>query len=325
MKSNYSWGILGPGKIAHKFAQGLSVTKKGKLSGVASRSEERAKQFAEKYGAAKFYGSYEDLIEDEEIDIIYISTPHHLHYELSKKCILKGKNVLCEKPAAINSVQFEELRMLAKEKSVFYMDALWTRFLPGIIKALELLPQIGDVKSINCDFGFKADYDPDSRLFNPEYGGGSILDIGIYTLFIPLLFLGYPDKISAEGKLGTTGVDESATMILNYSSGAEANLFSTFLANTTTMAEITGSKGSLRLNPRFFTPTSLNVSLTGKEDKLFEFETKMNGYEYEAEEVMNCLDKGMTESKLLPLSFTSDLMKLMDEVRRQIGVKYSWD
>lgn len=325
MKPTYNWGILGPGKIAHKFAAALSVTSKGKLFAVGSRDSQRAKEFAAIYGAPKYYGSYEELIEDKEVDIIYISTPHHLHYELTKKCLLKGKNVLCEKPACINSRQFEELRTLAKEMSVFYMDALWTRFLPNIIKCLDITPQIGEVQSIKADFGFKADYNPASRLFNPEFGGGTILDIGIYTLFVPLLFLGYPEKIDAAATIGQTGVDETATIFLSYSKGAKANLFSTFLEDTPTMAVIYGTKGNITLNPRFFTPTSLTVQMEGKEAETIEFDTKLNGYEYEAEEVMDCLDKGKIESTLLPLSFTSDLMRLMDEVRRQMGVKYIWD
>ena len=325
MKSTYKWGILGPGNIAHQFAQGLSVTEKGKIHAVGSRDISRAKAFAEQYGAEKFYGSYEELIMDDDLDIIYIATPHHLHYELTKKCFDQGKNVLCEKPICINSRQFEELRLYAKEKNVFYMDAIWTRFHPIIKKSLELVHEIGEIKTIKADFGFKADYDPNSRLFNPELGGGTILDIGIYTLFMPLLFLGKPDTINANAIIGETGVDNSSAMILSYNNGAIASLLSTFMTNTSTEAEISGTKGKIIFHSRFFMTSKLTLALNDKEANEINMDFKMNGYEYEAEEAMKCLDKGLLESPLLPLSFTSDLMSIMDEVRDQIGVKYSCD
>ncbi len=325
MKPTYKWGILGPGKIAHKFAQGLSVTEKGKVHAVGSRSINRAKEFAGQYGANKYYGSYEELIMDDELDIIYIATPHHLHYELTKKCFDHGKNVLGEKPICINSRQFEELRIYAKERNLFYMDAVWTRFHPIIKKSLELVPEIGEIKTIKADFGFKANYDPTSRLFNPEYGGGTILDIGIYTILMPLLFLGKPDKITANAIIGETGVDNSTAMILSYNNGAIASLLSTFMTDTSTEAEISGTKGKIIFHSRFFMTSKLTLLINDQEPREINMEFKMNGYEYEAEEVMDCLDKGLIESPLLPLSFTADLMNIMDEVRSQVGVKFSCD
>lgn len=325
MNKTYNWGILGPGKISHKFAQGLAVTEKGKLFAVGSRDTGRAREFAEKYGAEKYYGSYEELAADPDIDIIYIATPHHLHYELTRLCFDYGKNVLCEKPVCINSRQFEELRKIAGEKKLFYMDALWTRFLPTIKKALEIAPQIGPIKTITADFGFKAPYNENSRLFDPELGGGTLLDIGLYTVLIPMLFLGVPDEIIATAFIGKTGVDESSSIIFKYSNGAIASLSSTFLAHTKTQAEIAGSEGRITFMPKFFMPTSLELLIEGKPKEVISFETKKNGYECEAEESMLCLDEGLLQSPLLPHSFTSDLMKILDEIRRQMGVRYSYD
>ena len=325
MKDTYYWGILGPGKIAHKFAQGLSHTGKAKLKAIGSRNYERARSFADQYQAEKAFGSYEELAMDKEVDIIYIATPHHLHFEMTKLCLENGKHVLCEKPASINSRQFKELSELAREKQLFYMDALWTRFLPAIEKSLELLPLIGEIKSIRADFGFKAPYDENSRIFNPDFGGGTVLDIGIYTIFISLLFLGKPEKIFADAIIGKTGVDETSSCIFKYKSGAIATLTSTFLSDTKTEAEIAGEKGSITFLPKFFMTSGIEFRQEGKKTENFSFVHLKNGYEYEAIELMDCLDKGWIQSKKLPHSFTLDLMEIMDEIRKQIGVRYAQD
>lgn len=327
MKETYRWGILGPGKMAHKFMQGLQVTENGRLYAVASREKSRADAFRSQYHADKSYGSYEDLLSDGDVDIVYIATPHHLHYELTKKCILAGKAVLCEKPATINLLQFDDVMSLAKGRGVFYMDALWTRFLPSIEKMLELIVQgdIGEVKVVRADFGFKPPYDPAGRIFNPLLGGGSILDIGIYPIFLSLLVLGYPTDIRVNAVMADTGVDAGCNMIFRYRGGAIANLLSTFLTETETSAEVAGTKGRIMLHRRWYAPTSLSLYRDGKDDLYLPFETLSNGCEYEAMEVMRCLDEGKLQSEKLPLSFTRELMRLMDEVRRQAGVEYAAD
>ncbi len=327
MQEKYRWGILGPGKIAHQFAKGLSVTDKGTLYAVGSRDLARAEDFARQYGAPLSYGSYEELIHDNDVDVIYIATPHHRHYELSKKCLEAGKAVLCEKPITINTRQLEELVAIARNRKVFYMDALWTRFMPTILKTMEYIEKgvIGEVKSLKADFGFKTDFQPEGRLFNSEMGGGSILDIGIYPVFLSLLVLGYPETIKAVSVIGRTGVDESCSMAFSYKNGAVANLLSTFLTDTDTSAEISGTEGSIHINRKWFKPSSLTVVANGRKSEEISFETRMNGYEYEAEEVMRCLDEGRTESGLLPLDFSLQLMQLLDTVRREAGVFYRED
>ncbi len=327
MSKKYNWGILGPGKIAHQFAKGLSVTSQGVLYAVGSRDSGRAGDFAMEYGALESYGSYDELIHDEKVDIIYIATPHHRHYELTKKCLEAGKAVLCEKPATINARQFSELAELSRKKKVFYMDALWTRFLPTITRTMEYIREgaLGEVKVVTADFGFKTEFHPSGRLFNPEMGGGSILDIGIYPVFLSLLVLGVPEKIKAVSVIGETGVDESCSMAFSYRSGAAANLLSTFLAHTPTSAVISGTSGRIVINSRWFRPSSLTVLREGREPEEITFKTRMNGYEYEAEEVMRCLEAGKTESDLLPLDFTLQLMQLLDAVREEAGVKYQED
>jgi predicted dehydrogenase len=296
----YKWGILAPGKIAHQFAKGLSVLPNAKLFAVASRSIERATDFAKLYNADRAYGSYEQLVNDPDVDIIYIAPPHNLHYEFTKICLLGGKHVLCEKPITLNFIQFAELAEVAREKKLFYMDALWTRFLPSIRKAIDIVNtgEIGDLKSIRADFGIHPLYDPESRLFNKELGGGSILDIGIYPAFLSLLFLGYPDQIKVLSVLGTTGVDESCSMIFKYKNGAMANLFSTLLANTDTSAEIAGTKGRIQIARKWFKPSAMKVIFDDTREENYDFDIRMNVYVYEAGEVMLCLDKGLTESVL---------------------------
>jgi predicted dehydrogenase len=322
MSNIYKWGILGPGKIAHEFARALSVTEQGKLWGVASRSMEKAQNFADQYAAPMVYASYDELIEDPEIDVIYIATPHHLHYPLSRTCIEKGKAVLCEKPIAINAKQFSSLSELAQDKNVFYMDALWTRFLPTIIKTEELLENLGEIISLRADFGFRADFDPQSRLFNPALGGGSLLDIGIYPAFLALLLLGYPDEVQSSAQIGKTGVDENMAMLLKYQKGALATLQSTLLADTKTEAEIACTGGTVIIHARFHMPTYLELRKRGEEAKFYRFDYRKNGYEYEAEEVMSCLDQGLIQSPKLNHGFTRELMNLLDEVREQNGLHY---
>lgn len=327
MKKTYNWGILGLGNIAHKFAQAIDAIDNGVLYAVGSRTVDKAEKFANQYNINQWYGSYDDLIRDEDVEIVYISTTHNLHYELAKKSIEAGKHVLCEKPVTINSRQFEELRELAVSKKVFFMEALWTRFLPHMERAMEFIEQekIGEIKFIKADFGIKIHPDPEGRLLNLKLGGGSILDIGIYPIFLSLQLLGYPDKIVVDVIKGATGADESCNISFVYKNGAMASLSSTFRVNTETSADIAGTKGRIKMNRMFFMPTSISVNIEGESTSHHEFNVIKNGYEYEAIEVMECLDKGLTESPKLPLSFTSQLMRLLDEVRKEAEVIYDED
>jgi predicted dehydrogenase len=327
MTTKHNWGILALGGIAHKFASALNSTENGELFAVGSRSIDKAEKFASQYGSERWYGSYEELIHDQDVQIIYIATPHNLHYELTKKCFEAGKHVLCEKPISINHRQFDELRKLAKSKNLFYMDGLWTRFLPHVLRKLEYLEnqKLGVIQFLKADFGIKPPYNPKSRLFDPKLGGGALLDIGIYPVFLSLLVLGYPDEISASAIIGETGVDESISISLKYQNGAIASLNSTFRVNTETSAEICGTHGRIKMNRKFFAPSSLTVYIEGEGTSEHDFSVKKNGYEYEAEEAMRCLDEGLIESPYLPLEFTSDLMSLLDEIRERIGLVYEED
>ncbi|MCB0556904.1 MAG: Gfo/Idh/MocA family oxidoreductase [Phaeodactylibacter sp.] len=324
MTKTYNWGIIGPGKIAHKFAQGIDKLPDARLHAVASRSEERARAFARQYGAPHFYGNYEDILSCPDLDAVYIATPHTSHHENTLMCLRVGIPVLCEKPFAMNARQVQEMIATAREHNTFLMEALWTRFLPTTLKTLELISNgaIGQVLSVKADFGFKADFDPQGRLFNPALGGGSLLDIGIYPVFLALLILGKPDTLKALARIGSTGVDEECGILFQYENGCMAHLHSTILARTKTEAFIYGELGAIHLHTRWHEPTSMSLVHNDGRPEDFRFDWKTNGYAYEAQEVMRCLEQGLKESPILPLSFSLDLMELLDAIRREIGLTY---
>lgn len=323
MAKTYNWGIIGLGSIAHKFADALTVVPNARLHAVASRSAEKASKFAQQYNASHYYGNYEAIVHDREIDAIYIATPHNLHYQNTMMCLKQGIPVLCEKPFAINAKEAAGMIELARSNNIFLMEAFWTRFLPGIKKVLELIQSgaIGQIKMVKADFGFKAEFNPSSRLFDLDLGGGSLLDVGVYPLFLSLLLLGKPSSIKAISHIGRTGVDENCGIIFDYSNGEMANLFSSIVTDTITQAEIFGETGSIRIHKKWFMPSPVSLIKGDKEEK-FEFDFTGNGYNYEIEEVVKCLEEGKTESELLPLDFSLDLMELLDHVKKECGIHY---
>ncbi|MBP8081922.1 MAG: Gfo/Idh/MocA family oxidoreductase [Spirochaetes bacterium] len=316
MKEVYRWGIIGAGKISEKFAEGLKSASKAKCYAVASRDKSKAEAFAAKNGFAKAYGSYEAMLEDPDVDIVYIATPNNLHYSNTIAALSAGKNVLCEKPFSLNSDELKEMIDMARSKKLFLMEALWSRFLPSIIKAKELIKsnQLGKAHVVQADFGFYSKYNPEIRLFNPALGGGSLLDIGIYPVFLSLFLFGYPDEISALSVKSPSGTDNTNGIIFSYNDGRVASLMSSFAVNLDTEARIYCDKGKITLHRMFHCPTSVTVSEGSKSENL-PIEFSGNGYNYEADEVMRCLDLGFTESPLWNLDSSIELMKLLDEIR----------
>ncbi len=319
-----NWGIIAPGKIASKFASDLKLVNGARLYAVASRDVNRAKKFASDYNAKKAYGSYEELVKDPEVDIVYIASPHVFHYEQTLLCLNNGKHVLCEKPMGMNAQQVEELAQVAKEKNLFLMEALWTQFLPSFKKLKEIVTSsiIGDIRYIQADFGFKATYDIMARTFNKKLGGGSLLDIGIYPVFFALELAGKPEEILASTIIGQDGVDESCSMVFSYPSrGLMANLASSFLVDTPTEAIVCGTNGYAKLNTRWHTPTNLTLMINNTEE-LIRFDQSVYGYKYEIEEVVGCLNRGECESELFPLSKSLLLHQTIDAIREKIGLIY---
>ncbi|QDA59872.1 Gfo/Idh/MocA family protein [Hymenobacter jejuensis] len=320
----FNWGIIGLGRIAHKFAESLQLVPNARLYGVASRSLDKAQQFAAQYNVAHAVGSYEELLKLPDLDVVYIATPHSEHHAHTLLCLRAGVPVLCEKAFALNTRQVQEMIATAREKQVFLMEALWTRFFPSTHKALEIIQSgaIGKVVHIAADFGFTAPYDPAARLFAPALAGGSLLDIGIYPLLISKFFLGNPTDIKAAGALTETGVDMNCAMSLAYENGATASLFSTLAATTDTTCTVYGSEGKLLMHSRFHHAKRLTLERPDEAPQDFFFDFPGHGYQYEIEHVQHCLEQNLVESPLVPWQFSLELMQQLDEVRRQLGVIY---
>jgi predicted dehydrogenase len=330
MKEKIRWGILGAGKIARKFASDLKLVEDAELIAIGSRSKESAENFAKDFPAKYLHDSYEALVNNADVDVIYIATPHNLHYENTLLCLQHNKAVLCEKPFAINSREAKEMVALAREKKVFLMEALWSKFLPHYNKVQEMVKSgmLGEIKSFHSNFGFRPVEPIAPRIFDPVLGGGTILDIGIYNVFWAMSVLGNPDGISATITPAYTGVDEQCSILFTYKNGAMAQLFSTFTSNLATDADICGDKGRIRLTTRFYEPATtieyypLNVDSkqiieVDKEDGF--------GYQYETRHVNECLRKGLTESPVMTLDDTLLLMEILDDIRKKGGVKYPAD
>ena len=319
------WGILACGGIARKFADDLTHAKNGHLAAVSSRDIKRAQEFASHYDpSVKAFGSYEDMLSSGEIDVVYIASPHGLHYEHTMLCLEAGIPVLCEKAFAINSKQVAAMIAKAREKKLFLMEALWTRFHPSIAKLQEIIASgvIGDIKHVVADFGFKAEYDEEARWFNPHLTGGSLLDIGIYPLFISKLLLGQPLEMKATGVMAPSGVDMNCSIATKYASGATASLFSTFAAQTDTTCTIYGTLGKIYMHPRFHETKGMTLTIYGGEETVIETERLGWGYSYEADAVQVDLHAGRTENAWMSHQFSQELMGLLDEIRSQIGLTY---
>lgn len=319
------WGIIGAGNISSTFATALNSLENTKLVAVAARDFNRAKEFALQFQVEKAYGSYEELARDSEIDVVYIGTPHTEHLANAKLCIRNQKAVLCEKPFTLNCKQSEYLIRLAKEKQVFLMEAMWTKFLPVTRKVKEWISdkRIGDPKHFKISFGFYAEFQREHRLFHPKLGGGALLDVGIYPITYVVHLLGkLPDSIISSAVIGKTGVDDQNVIILKYNEGILCDLSSAISAEIGKDAVIVGDKGRIVI-PNFWAADK--ASLYDVDNNLVEYYSKpfaMNGYEYEAEEVNACLRDKKTESEIIPLANTIEIMKLMDQIRADWGLVY---
>ncbi len=322
MQKIFNWGIMATGKIAHTFAKAVNYVPDAKLYACASRDAAKAENFAKGSGAEKFYGSYEELAADPDIDIIYVASPMSCHYENVKLCFEHGKNVLCEKSITINSEQLAELISIAKEKDLFFMEAMWTKCLPAFLKAKQWFSEgrIGEIKAIRADFSNPVEFDPQDRLFRPELGGGALLDLGVYPLSFITAFLGFePEEINSSVNIGKLGVDMDEAVIMKYKN-AYASFVAGFDIDNENRAVIVGTKGRIAFDPWFFCTSA--VRLYDENNRLAEESVTphlCNGYEFEIMEVQKCLADGLKESRLDPLSDTVSIMKIMD------GLRASWD
>ena len=324
MNTSINWGIIGLGKIANTFAADLVLSKQATLQGVASRSIETAQQFQEKYNAVNAYGNYADLAKAEDIDVVYIATPHSFHFEHAMLCLENGKHVLCEKPMGLDAGQVSLLLQTAAEKNLFLMEGIWTRFIPSIAKVLELIDQnaIGEILFIKANFGFKPPVNLDQRIYNKALGGGSLLDIGIYPIYLSLLLLGTPSDIKAMARMTTTGVDSYCNILFDYPSQAKATLESTIEAVTSNQAIIYGTKGSILIDKSFHCSERIILTKNGTSTTL-DIPYQGNGYTHEINEVHSCITNQKLESAKVPHKTSLSLALLLDRVKAEIGLKYN--
>ncbi len=323
MSKKWNWGILGCGHIAEKFSSDLRSLSNANLYATASRTLSKSQEFANRFGYTKAYGSYLELVNDPEVDVIYVATPHSHHLEHSLLCLNHGKAVLCEKAFALNSDQANQMIQASKKQGVFLMEAFWTRFQPAFLKVKELLEDkiLGEVKMIRSDFAFNGPYDPMNRLYNLDLGGGSLLDIGIYPVFAALQAFGRPEEIKTVAQFSPTGSEESISILFKYANGHIANLQSSFAVYAETQTEYWCEEGFIRTKRQGIGSTHVDIWRSAGEFENLEFTyPNAHGYHLEAIEVMDCLDQGLTESSKLPLSFSALLMETLDRIRKDAGI-----
>ena len=325
MAKKIRWGIMGCGGIANTFAADLPLTKHGELVAVGSRSKAKAQTFAAQHGAARAYGSYEELAADPNVDIVYVATPHPYHLENALLAIGNGKHVLCEKPIALNAKETRRMIAAAKKKGVFLMEAMWARFIPSLGRIRKWIAEerIGQILAVEADFGIHFHIGPKHRILNPKLGGGALLDLGIYPIsFASMVYGTQPKKITSIVHKAKTGVDDQAVIALEYDHGAMAALSTSSRVALRTEARIFGTKGTIIAHPGFFFTKHLTLQIEGKKEKSFEFPYPGTGLHFEAEHVHQCLRKGELQSDIMPLAESLAIMQTMDKIRRQWKLKY---
>jgi predicted dehydrogenase len=325
--SSLSFGILGLGAIAHKFALDLRLVKDASLIAVASRTDEKAENFAREHGVNHYYGSYQDLLADPAVGIVYIATPHDSHEKWTLAAIEAGKHVLCEKPMGVNKAQVERMVHAARKKGVFLMEALWSRFNPTIVEVLGLVRNktIGEVNYLNADFCFHYEKDDiGSRLLDARLAGGALLDVGIYPLFLAYSIFGKPKEIAALSRFDPrTGIDAQTAMILTFDSGI-ASLMSGFISKSDMTGRIYGTAGQIYIDSRWHESQGYTL-VTGGKTEYVSLPKLGKGYTYEIEESIRCISEGRLESPLWPHQNSLDLAEIMDEVRRKVGLRYPFE
>ncbi|MEN8202427.1 MAG: Gfo/Idh/MocA family oxidoreductase [Bacteroidota bacterium] len=328
MNKKIRWGILSTGRIAGDFARVLKSLPGAEIAAVASRNPETASAFAKEHGILRAHGSYEGLAEDPEVDVVYIGTPHTLHLENSVMCMRAGKNVLCEKALTINAREAEEMIRVAREENVFLMEAMVIRHIPVVLKALEWIRdgKIGEVRMLRASFCKRNTYTPDQRHLNPELGGGSLLDLGIYGISLVSAVMERPPvDVVGYGYLGELGSDEQGAALMQYDRGEIAELSFALRTPGINDAWVFGTEGYVKLHETFTVPVKATLFRDGGEVEVFEDPSTGGGLTFEAEEVMRCLREGLKESPRMPLEESLQIMRIMDQIRAPWGLTYPND
>lgn len=317
------WGIGSTGGIANAFAHGLSLVADAEVVAVASRSQEAADRFADAHAIPHRHGSYEAMASDDDVDVVYIGTPHSRHCDDTLLYLAAGKHVLCEKPFAINRAQVTAMVDAAQARGLFLMEAIWSRFLPAYVELRRLLAEgsIGELRIVEGSFGFVAPFVPAHRLFARELGGGALLDVGLYPVQLVHMLLGPPDAVAAVATLGETGVDEQVAVLMRYDDGPLGVALAAIRTDLATTARVAGTTGVIGLPSRLHCPAYLDVQ-RGTEVERIATPMEGNGLHYQAEEVHRCLRAGLTESAVMPLADSCAIASTLDRARAQIGLRY---
>ncbi|MFJ8753952.1 Gfo/Idh/MocA family protein [Streptomyces sp. NPDC102441] len=320
-ESPLRWGILGTGWIAQRFTEDVLLLPGHTVSAVGSRTERTAETFARRHGIERAWGSYEELAGDDEVDVVYVATPHTSHLAHATLGLEAGRAVLVEKPFTTNADDAQRLVTLARDRGLFAMEAMWTRFNPLTRRLRSLVADgaIGEVTAIQADFGFISPYDPAHRHWSPELGGGALLDLGVYPLYFAWMLLGAPESIKATASTAPTGVDANTGILLGYASGALALLHCNLISDSPWTAVVTGTEGRIEVPSPFFSPHTLVLHRKGKDPETFRIDVLGNGYAYQAEEVARCLRAGEAESPVMPLDETLAIHRNLDTILAQLS------
>jgi predicted dehydrogenase len=321
------WGVVGPGRIAESVLPDFAEVEGARVVAVASRSIDRARAFAGRHGIERAHGSYAAIVEDPDVDVLYLATPHPQHHAVALAALRAGKALLVEKAFTATLAGAREVVDLARSSGVFTMEAMWTRFQPAVVALRELVADgaIGEVRSVQADLGVARDYDPADRLFALELGGGALLDLGVYVVSFAQMLLGTPDTVTATGSRFPTGADAEAALLLGWEDGRSATLTTSLRYPTPGSARVSGTRGWVDVLPRFHHPDTIVLHREGGEPETITRQPLGRGYASELVEVTRCLQEGRTESAVMPLADTLAVQRVLVEAAAQLGVEHQED
>ena len=324
--SDFKWGVLGPGGIAKAFAEDLKILQGHSIAAVGSRSISNAQSFSNTYGGTA-YGSYEDLVADSQVDAIYVATPHPAHRENVILALNAGKPVLCEKPFSVNATDAQDMVDAATHNNVALMEAMWARFLPHYATVREIVASgvLGKILTVHADHGQRLADRNIPRLVEPDLAGGALLDLGIYPVSFAHMILGNPTSVTSSAVLTDKGVDAQTSMIFDYADGAQAILNTTMIEQTPCRAVVAGLHGWLEIDRTFYNPASMRVILNDGTVTEYPNTYRGHGLREQAEIFKQLVLSGKKESEILNWKDTIDIMKTLDIVRGQIGLKYPFE
>jgi predicted dehydrogenase len=327
MSTEIRWGIVGPGRIAENVVRDFAVVDGARVVAVASRSADRARDFADRHGVERAHGSYAGILADPDVDVLYVATPHPQHHAIALGALRAGKALLVEKAFTATVAGATEVVELARSSGVFAMEAMWTRFQPAVVRMRELIAEgaIGEIRSVQADLGVQREFDPSDRLFARELGGGALLDLGVYVVSFAQMLLGAPDSVTAVGSRFPTGVDAEAALLLGYADGRSATLTTSLRNGLPGSARVFGTAGWIDVLPRFHHPQTIVLNRAGAEPETVTRPQLGSGYAHELIEVTGCLQAGRTESAVMPLGDTLAVQDVLEQAAGQLGVSFAED